>query len=97
MKICFYCKREIKGSNRFGFRDTCNYCNSDLHVCLNCRFYDRHSYNECREPQSEWVKDKDRANTCDFFAFKDARDKNQKADKAAEAKAKLNEIFKKLG
>jgi hypothetical protein len=97
MKVCFHCHREVKVSNRVSFRDTCSFCNSDLHACLNCRFYDRHSYNECREPQSEWVGDKDRANTCDFFAFADFRDRNHKADEAAEAKAKLNEIFKKLG
>jgi len=99
MKICFNCRREVKVSNRVGIRDVCSICNSDIHVCLNCRFYDRHSYNECREPQSEWVKEKDRANTCDYFAFADARDQNQKnkADEAAAAKEKLNEIFKKLG
>jgi len=97
MKHCHYCHREIKVPNRIGFRDTCTYCSSDLHVCLQCRFYDRHSYNECREPQSEWVKDKDRANRCEYFAFGDVRNHNHKVDEAAQAKAKLNEIFKKLG
>ena len=97
MKICFHCHRELKVPNRVGFRDACHYCNSDLHVCLNCRFYDRHSYNECREPQSEWVRDKDRANTCEFFAFADVRDSHQRTDEAAKARARLNEIFKKLG
>ena len=97
MKICFNCRREIKVTNRVGFRDVCNHCHSDLHVCLNCRFYDRHSYNECREPQSEFVGEKDRANTCEYFAFGDTRNLTNKTDEAAEAKARLNEIFKKLG
>lgn len=97
MKLCFYCHREIKAPNRVGFNDTCAYCGTDLHACLNCRFYDRHSYNECRETQSEWVKEKDRANRCEYFAFADARNGKNRYNEAAEAKAKLDELFKKLG
>jgi hypothetical protein len=29
--------------------------------------YDPHAHNKCREPQAEWVTDRERANFCDFF------------------------------
>ena len=48
--------------------DTCSKCDSDVHACKNCQFYDRQYHNECRETQAEWVNDKERANFCDYFA-----------------------------
>ncbi len=46
---------------------TCPQCGSDLHCCLNCRFYDPAKHNQCAEPQAEWVRDKESANSCDYF------------------------------
>ena len=68
--FCFSCNAEIELSAdaRVGFRDECESCNSDLHVCLNCAFYDTSAYNECREPNSERVSDRSRANRCDYFS-----------------------------
>lgn len=45
----------------------CDACEADAKVCLNCDFYDKGSHWECRETISEPVRDKDRANFCDFF------------------------------
>ncbi len=53
MKHCHKCGEPII-SNYISIRDVCASCGTDLHTCLNCTFYDRGSYNECREPQSEW-------------------------------------------
>ena len=39
---------------------------------LNCRLHDSGANNQCREPQAEWVTDKDKANFCEFFEFLDA-------------------------
>ncbi|MBF0190432.1 MAG: hypothetical protein HQL99_04700 [Magnetococcales bacterium] len=39
----------------------------ETRVCLNCRFHDTGSYNECRESVAERIVDKDRSNFCDFF------------------------------
>ena len=50
-----------------GFRDACDRCAADLHVCLNCAHYDPSAYNECREPNAERLLDRDRANRCDYF------------------------------
>ena len=50
-----------------GRAETCSKCGYDLRCCMNCRFYDPGSYNECREPQAERVIDKERSNFCDYF------------------------------
>ena len=65
--ICFKCGKPYDLSARIGRRDTCPECDADLHCCLNCRHYNRSAHNECNEPQAEWVRDKDRANFCDYF------------------------------
>ena len=52
-------------------RDECPRCGADLRACLNCTFYAESKANACSEPQAEPVKEKDRANYCDFFGFKE--------------------------
>ena len=45
----------------------CLACRAELHVCRMCRFYDIRVAQACREPMAEEVKDKTRANFCEFF------------------------------
>ena len=49
----------------------CPYCHSDLKVCLNCRLHDPGANNQRAEPQAEWQTDKDKANFCEFFEFRE--------------------------
>ena len=67
---CFACNREIAlaTGERVGFRDTCDRCGADVHVCRNCAHHDPSAYNECRESQAERVEGRERANRCDWFA-----------------------------
>lgn len=65
---CFQCGAEISYRDRIGIREECDKCRSDVHVCRNCEFYDPKVYNECREPQAEVIREKDRANVCDYFS-----------------------------
>lgn len=69
MATCFHCKGELDGSSKPARGDECPKCGSAVKVCLNCRFYDRGAYNDCREPSAERVVEKDRANFCEFFEF----------------------------
>ena len=66
---CFGCGavRELASGARIGFRDSCETCDVDLHVCLNCVHHDPAAYNECRESSAERVADRDRANRCEYF------------------------------
>ncbi|MBF0286092.1 MAG: hypothetical protein HQL51_16710 [Magnetococcales bacterium] len=63
---CWSCGQVLE-RNDFNRRDYCPGCKRDLRCCKNCRFYDEFSYNECREPESERVTDKEKATYCDFF------------------------------
>ncbi|MBE9504994.1 MAG: hypothetical protein IME96_12545 [Proteobacteria bacterium] len=92
MKNCYNCKKEINIEGKPGRRDSCPHCGTDLRVCLNCRFYDESSYNECREPVAERVKEKDIANFCDYFEFRDSDDPDDKESKDETLK-KLNALF----
>ena len=73
-------------------RDECPQCGCDAKVCLNCRFYDRSSYHECREPQAEWVKEKDVGTFCSYFS---PREDAPAKDDLQDDKAKLEALFKK--
>ena len=67
--VCWKCveRVELPPSARVGQRDACPRCNSDLHSCRNCNFYDPGKNNQCSEPQAEWVRDKEAANYCDYY------------------------------
>lgn len=90
MANCFHCKKELDASQRPGRGESCPKCGSDVKVCLNCRFYDRGAYNQCREPSAERVVDKDRANFCEFFEF----GAGAQATDTEDPLKKLKELFK---
>ncbi|MBI2500153.1 MAG: hypothetical protein HYW02_01495 [Deltaproteobacteria bacterium] len=96
MATCFSCGKEFILQEKVGRRDTCSGCDAEIHCCFNCEFYDEHAYNECREPLADRVLDKERANFCDFFQLgKQSRHRLKKRDEVAEAKKKLEELFRK--
>lgn len=66
---CPACRSEIAlaAGESIGFRDACDRCQADLHVCLACEFHDPSSYNECRESNAERILDRERANRCEYF------------------------------
>ena len=92
--ICFHCQKSNTSLSKIGFRDECLSCRSDLHVCKNCEFYDVKSYNECREPSAEVVREKSRFNLCEFFS---ASKKGSAGiiDEKARLKAAADALFKK--
>lgn len=67
---CWKCGTKIEqvsGAHKVLRTDSCSKCDTDLHVCKNCRHYDPQYHNDCRETQAEWVNDKERANHCEYF------------------------------
>lgn len=94
--ICFSCGKTLSfSSSEISRREECSSCRSDVHVCKNCSFYDSSSYNECRESQAEVVREKDRANFCDYFQL---NDKNQKEGSSkVDLKAQAEALFKNWG
>lgn len=94
MKSCCYCKNELDIREKPSRNDTCPFCGADLKTCMTCRFYEEGAYNSCREPRAERVVEKDKANFCEYFEFRDSQVEQIKS-KAQEAKRKLDEIFGK--
>ncbi len=90
---CFKCGKEMELEDRVTHNATCESCSSYLHCCRNCRFYDPNSYNMCREPQAERVKDKENANRCEFFEPTSAAPESD--TRRDQALRKLNDLFKK--
>jgi hypothetical protein len=91
--VCWKCGASVEDLPLpLGRRDECLVCHAELHVCRMCRFYDVRVAKACREPMAEEVKDKERANFCDWFqprpnAFQPREDKSQTA------KSELDALF----
>ena len=48
--------------------DECPECSVHLHVCRMCEQFDSQVVRKCREDDAEDVKEKERANFCDYFS-----------------------------
>lgn len=72
--------------------DECRACGAELHACRLCEFFDPAVAKSCREPVAEEVKDKTRANFCDYFRPR-AGAYAGVADGAADARAQLESLF----
>jgi len=90
--LCFHCGKASASTPRVQFRDTCAQCSTDLHVCRNCRFYDPGAHHECKEPGAEWVREKERANRCEYFRVGGSTSAATSIDNARKA---LDDLFKK--
>lgn len=65
---CWHCGADISRLPQpLGRRATCSACHAELHVCRLCRHYDPGKAKHCREPMAEEVRDKTRANFCEWF------------------------------
>jgi len=65
---CHACSADLEFEDPIGRSRLCPRCSADLRCCLNCRFHDIASYNDCAEPSAERVLEKDKANFCDYFS-----------------------------
>lgn len=66
--VCWQCGASIAAlSLPLRRLEECGACSAELHVCRMCEFYDTAVAKSCREPIAEEVRDKIRANFCDYF------------------------------
>jgi hypothetical protein len=94
MPACVHCGRELESGTRIYRGDTCAGCGRALHSCRNCDFHDPAVHNQCREPSAEWVADRENANFCEFFRISPRARGPAGKDRAAEARKKLEGLFK---
>lgn len=73
--------------------EECRTCNAELHVCRMCEFYDTTVARHCRETIAEEVKDKLRANFCDYFRPTPSAYRPDGTSAADRAKAELEALF----
>jgi hypothetical protein len=95
MFICHKCKKEIEIEGKVMRGDLCPHCGSNLHCCMNCRFYDEYVHNKCREPKSEWVSDREGGNFCGYFQFKTSEGESGEDERSKKAKEELKRLFGK--
>lgn len=73
--------------------DECKACHAELHVCKLCEWYSTAVAKHCREPIAEEVKDKERANFCDYFKPVANAYSNAGVTAATKAKSDLDALF----
>lgn len=94
MRLCHRCGRPWVSEKKIpGVKEYCEQCSAYLHCCLNCRFYDPKVHNQCAIPTTDWVGDKEGANFCDEFVFRDAQSESQDQGEASSAREKLDTLF----
>ncbi len=89
---CFHCQNEIALERAVGRQETCPHCHSYLHCCRNCGLYDVKAWHECREPEAEWVKEKEGANFCVYFTPRQ-QGAGRVPDRSDAARRKLDDLF----
>ncbi len=93
MKQCYKCGYKFEDDFKPGRRDECPKCTADIHVCMNCKFYDIAFNNDCRETQAERVVDKEKSNFCSYFSFKESNITKENTVKN-KAQEDFNNLFK---
>jgi len=95
MQVCHFCATEIQNPREVYRTTTCTKCGRDLKICLNCRFYSPGAHWDCSESVDEPVHDKERANFCTFFSFRDGPHGTPGAGASArqDSRKKLDKLF----
>lgn len=66
--VCYRCGGSLAALPLpLGRLEECPACTIQLHVCRMCIFFDPNVAKQCREDDAEEVKEKERANFCDYF------------------------------
>ena len=74
---------------------TCPKCNSDLHTCRQCVYFDPGSRFECRKPLTARIVNKGGRNTCELFAPRTVIERETSSGKPTDAKQAFANLFKK--
>jgi hypothetical protein len=88
---CYSCGNANEFPSTLGRRDHCAKCNAELRCCLQCKLHNADSLPECKEPQAELPRERDRGNFCEFFVAGPGRSREQ--SDAEKAKAAFSALF----
>jgi len=73
--------------------EECRTCGAELHVCKLCEWYSVAVAKQCREPIAEEVKDKERANFCDYFKPRPGAHSKADVSASTQARSELDALF----
>jgi len=92
--VCWKCGASLEELSLPLLRlDECPQCHAELHACKMCEWYSIAVAKHCRETVAEEVKDKERANFCDYFKPKQDAYLVVGVDAASKAKTELDALF----
>lgn len=71
-QVCWKCGYPLLAEEIFKmpFRAVCEKCDTDLHVCVNCLYYQIGKPNDCQVPGTDFIADRRKANFCEDFKLK---------------------------
>ncbi|MBN2381725.1 hypothetical protein JXQ70_02485 [bacterium] len=67
---CSLCGNELKDTSTISHLTKCTKCQSDLHSCVNCTFFDPSSSFQCMKEIPRNISPKDKANNCALYQAK---------------------------
>ena len=73
-------------------QEECPHCQTQLHVCRMCEFFDTAVAQQCREPVADLVSDKQRANFCGYFQI-NPHAFTAPSDQTDESRRQLDAVF----
>jgi hypothetical protein len=92
--VCWKCGASLESlSLPLQRLDECKQCHAELHACKLCEWYSIAVAKHCREPIAEEVKDKERANFCDYFKPRPDAYSSAPQSAAEKAKSELESLF----
>ena len=96
--ICWNCSRPTGIEGKIMRADQCPECLADLRCCRGCRHFDPMAHFQCREHIDDPIRNKEKANFCDFFQARAAMQSNgriiRNADTKDARKKKFDDLFK---
>ena len=92
--VCWRCGASLeKLSLPLSRLDECPECEVHLHVCRMCAYFDPAVTRSCREDDAEEVREKERANFCDYFRARNDAFDPRFTDADGKANEQLDQLF----
>lgn len=91
MGNCYFCGAAIEAP--VYRRSVCLQCGKELKICLNCEFYAPGSHWDCHETIPEPVREKNKANFCDYFRVSTVNRSAPKTESGESHKKAFDDLF----
>jgi hypothetical protein len=90
---CWKCGTAWAGDSQPGRAEVCPKCGFDFRSCKNCTHHDSRYHNECRIPDTEVVREREKSNFCEDFQLASRKTAQTEQNPLDEARNRLNKLF----